>query len=59
MSSSSPRRVTLLALLGLAPVAYYIQGTGETVVALSLISVVIIAASLFLMTGGVSEGQAN
>jgi hypothetical protein len=40
----------LLALLGLAPVAYYMQGTGRTIVALSLISVVIIAGSLFLMT---------
>ena len=49
-STSSPRLVTLLALLGLAPVAYYLLGTGRTVVALSLISVVIIAASLFLMT---------
>ncbi|EMA12425.1 hypothetical protein BDK61_2168 [Haloarcula quadrata] len=50
MSASSPRLVTLLALLGLAPVAYYMQGTGRTIVALSLISVVIIAGSLFLMT---------
>ncbi|EMA24294.1 hypothetical protein [Haloarcula argentinensis] len=50
MSASSPRLVTLLALLGLAPVAYYMQGTGRTIVALSLISVVIIAGSLFWMT---------
>ena len=50
MSASSPRLVTLLALLGLAPVAYYMQGTGRSIVALSLISVVIIAGSLFLMT---------
>lgn len=50
MSASSPRIVTLLALLGLAPVAYYMQGTGRSIVALSLISVVIIAASLFWMT---------
>ncbi|MFB9812206.1 MULTISPECIES: hypothetical protein [Haloarcula] len=50
MSASSPRLVTLLALLGLAPVAYYMQGTGRTIVALSLVSVVIIASSLFLMT---------
>ena len=50
MSTSSPRLVTLLALLGLAPVAYYLQGTGRTIVALSLVSVVVIAASLFLMT---------
>jgi len=56
MSSSSPRHVTLLALLGLAPVAYYILGTGRTIVALSLVSVVIIAASLYLMTGD-HEGQ--
>ena len=58
MSSSSPRLVTLLALLGLAPVAYYILGTGRTVVALSLLSVCIIAASLYLMTGD-HEGQAT
>jgi len=51
LSFSSPRLVTLLALLGLAPVAYYLQGTGRTIVALSLVSVVIIAASLLLMTG--------
>ena len=57
MSSSSPRLVTLLALLGLAPVAYYMLGTGRTVVALSLVSVVIIAASLYLMTAD-HEGQA-
>ncbi|EMA10364.1 hypothetical protein C437_03636 [Haloarcula vallismortis ATCC 29715] len=42
--------MTLLALLGLAPVAYYMQGTGRSIVALSLTSVVIIAGSLFLMT---------
>jgi hypothetical protein len=42
--------VTLLALLGLAPVAYYIIGTGRTIVSLSLVSVVIITASLYLMT---------
>ena len=57
MSSSSPRLVTLLALLGLAPVAYYMLGTGRNIVALSLVSVVIIAGSLFLMTGD-HEGQA-
>jgi len=51
MSTSSPRKLTLLALLGLAPVAYYLQGTGRTIVALSLVSVVLIAASLFTMTG--------
>jgi len=51
MSMSSPRKLTLLALLGLAPVAYYIQGTGRTIVALSLVSVVIIAASLYTITG--------
>ncbi|MDS0260634.1 hypothetical protein NDI56_14605 [Haloarcula sp. S1CR25-12] len=56
MSSSSPRHVTLLALLGLVPVAYYILGTGRTIVALSLVSVVIITASLYLMTGD-HEGQ--
>ncbi|SDW91102.1 hypothetical protein SAMN05443574_10981 [Haloarcula vallismortis] len=50
MSASSPRLMTLLALLGLAPVAYYMQGTGRSIVALSLTSVVIIAGSLFLMT---------
>jgi hypothetical protein len=55
-STSSPRLVTLLALLGLAPVAYYLLGTGRTIVALSLVSVVVIAASLFLMTGE-SGGQ--
>jgi len=49
--------VTLLALLGLAPVAYYILGTGRTIVALSLVSVVIITASLYLMTAD-HEGQA-
>jgi len=59
MSMSSPRRVTFLALLGLAPVAYYIQGTGRTVVALSLVSVVIITASLYLMTGDSGTGQAS
>ncbi|AEM57355.1 conserved hypothetical protein [Haloarcula hispanica ATCC 33960] len=42
--------MTLLALLGLAPVAYYMQGTGRSIVALSLVSVVIIAGSLFWMT---------
>jgi hypothetical protein len=51
MSMSSPRKLTLLALLGLVPVAYYLQGTGRTIVALSLASVVIIAASLYAMTG--------
>lgn len=51
MSMSSPRNLTLLALLGLAPVAYYLQGTGSTIVVLSLVSVVIIAASLYTMTG--------
>ncbi|MFC6976921.1 hypothetical protein ACFQL1_22950 [Halomicroarcula sp. GCM10025709] len=56
MSGSSPRLVTVLALLGLAPVAYYLQGTGRTIVALSLVSVVIIAASLYLMTAP-HEGQ--
>ncbi|WP_191906131.1 MULTISPECIES: hypothetical protein [unclassified Haloarcula] len=50
MSASSPRLVTLLALLGLAPVAYYMQGTGRSIVALSLVSVIIIAGSLFWMT---------
>ena len=50
MSTSSPRLVALLALLGLAPVAYYIIGTGRTIVSLSLVSVVIITASLYLMT---------
>jgi hypothetical protein len=50
MSASSPRLMTLLALLGLAPVAYYMQGTGRSIVALSLVSVVIIAGSLFWMT---------
>ncbi|WP_254273477.1 hypothetical protein [Haloarcula marina] len=49
MATSSPRLVTLLVLAGLAPVAYYLQGTGRTVVALSLVSVVVIAAALFLM----------
>ncbi|WP_423998769.1 hypothetical protein ACOZ4I_09200 [Haloarcula salina] len=57
MAASNPRIVTLLALLGLAPVAYYMQGTGRTIVALSLVSVVIIAASLFLMTSS-SESTA-
>jgi hypothetical protein len=56
MSSSSPQLVTLLGLLGLAPVAYYILGTGRTVVALSLVSVCIIVASLYLMTRD-HEGQ--
>jgi hypothetical protein len=56
MSASNPRLVTVLALLGLAPVAYYLQGTGRTIVALSLVSVVIIAASLFLMASP-HEGQ--
>jgi hypothetical protein len=51
MSTSSPRLVTVLSLLGLAPVAYYLLGTGRTIVALSLVSVVIITVSLFLMTG--------
>jgi len=51
MSMSSPRNLTLLALLGLAPVAYYLQGTGKTIVALSLVSVVIIAGTLYTMTG--------
>ena len=50
MSASSPRLMTLLALLGLAPVAYYMQGTGRSIVALSLVSVLIIAGSLFWMT---------
>ena len=59
MSMSNPRLVTLLALAGLAPVAYYLLGTGTTVVALSLVSVVIIALSLYLMTArGASEGAA-
>ncbi|WP_262175343.1 hypothetical protein [Haloarcula laminariae] len=57
MSASSPRLVTLLALLGLAPIGYYILGTGRNIVALSLVSICIIAASLFLMTGD-HEGQA-
>ncbi|GGO01210.1 hypothetical protein EGH21_03485 [Halomicroarcula sp. F13] len=56
MSTSSPRLVTVLALLGLAPVAYYLLGTGRTIVALSLVSVVLIAGSLLLMTGP-HEGQ--
>ena len=51
MSTSSPRLVTLLALLGLAPVAYYILGTGRSIVVLSLVSVVVITGSLYLMTG--------
>ena len=55
MSMSNPRLVTLLALAGLAPVAYYLLGTGRSIVALSLVSVVIIAASLYLMTAA-SEG---
>lgn len=50
MTMSSPRVMTILALLGLAPVAYYLQGTGRTIVALSLVSVVLITASLYLMT---------
>ncbi|WP_276270788.1 hypothetical protein [Haloarcula litorea] len=45
------RLVTLLALLGLAPVGYYLLGTGRTVVALSLVSILVIFGSLFLMTG--------
>jgi hypothetical protein len=49
--------MTLLALLGLAPVAYYLQGTGRTIVALALVNVVLIAASLYWMTAkGASEG---
>jgi len=51
MSSSSPRLLTLLGLLALAPVAYYMLGTDRTIVALSLVSVVIIVGSFFLMTG--------
>jgi len=58
MAGSNPRIVTLLALLGLAPVAYYMQGTGRTIVALSLVSVVIIAASLYLMTASAESPAA-
>lgn len=57
MSMSNPRIMTLLALLGLAPVAYYLQGTGRTIVALALVNVVLITASLYWMTAkGASEG---
>jgi len=52
MSTSSPRRLTLLGLLALAPVAYYLIGTGRSIVALSLVSVVIIVGSFVLMTSG-------
>lgn len=58
MAGSNPRIVTLLALLGLAPVAYYLQGTGRMIVALSLINVVIIAASLYLMTAAAESTAA-
>lgn len=45
------RTLVVLALFALAPVAMYITGRTEPVVSLSLVSVAVIAASLYWMFG--------
>lgn len=51
MARFDARLVAAVALLALLPVAYYMVGTAQNRVALSLLSMVIVAASLFLMMG--------
>lgn len=55
MAGPSPRLVGLLALLGLLPVGYYLVATGRTVVAFSLVCVLVIAASVYLVFGPAEE----
>jgi hypothetical protein len=45
------RSVAAVLLLALIPVAYYMVGTNQNRVALSLVSVAIVVASLYLMLG--------
>ncbi|MFB6309387.1 MAG: hypothetical protein ABEH35_08665 [Haloarculaceae archaeon] len=55
-----PQIVGLLALLGLLPVAYYLTGTGQSIVAFSLVCVLLIAGSLYWMfqpRSGQAHGQ--
>jgi len=49
MNSPSPQRLTVLALLALVPVVAFIVGDASPIVALSLVSVLIIGGSLYLM----------
>ncbi|MFB6151935.1 MAG: hypothetical protein ABEJ40_09035 [Haloarculaceae archaeon] len=51
MSPDSTQLVSGLALLTLVPVALYILDKSATVVALSLVSVGLVAVSLYLMFG--------
>lgn len=48
------RYTAVLALLALVPMAVYVADRGESVVALSAVSVVLIAASLYLVFGPAS-----
>lgn len=56
MTTPTPRIVGLLSLLGLLPVAYYLVGTGRTVVAFSIACVLVIALSLYLMLQPTAHG---
>jgi len=49
MNLPSPRKLAAVALLALLPVVAYILGRTSPVVALSLVSVLIIGFSLYLM----------
>lgn len=49
MVAFDTRLIAAVCALSLVPVAYYLLGTGRNVVALSLLSVVIVVASLYLM----------
>lgn len=52
------RRLAAVGLLILAPVAYYLVGSGREVVWLSLVSVLLVVASLALMLGPTERGHA-
>lgn len=52
------RTVAAVGLLTLVPVAYYLQGTGRAVVWLSLLSVLLVVASLALMLGPAERSHA-
>ncbi|MFB6074419.1 MAG: hypothetical protein ABEJ89_05355 [Haloarculaceae archaeon] len=54
-----PHHLALVALLGLAPVAYYVLGRGATPAALALVNVVLIAGSLVVMLGARERSTAS
>lgn len=49
MVSFTPRLLPVVGLLALVPVALFALGRADPAVALSLVSVVVVAASLYLM----------